>query len=105
MFDKDFKHDAPKLIFASVAIKGSDNSSRFLSREYLSSNEFSDFFPEQKDLLYSRKGKIIPKFIKIIIPDLHHLVPNYTKGGMSLYNLNSRAQERASSSIHTEDIP
>ncbi|KAG5612242.1 hypothetical protein H5410_023523 [Solanum commersonii] len=26
-------------------------------------------------------------------------------GGMSLYNLNSRAQERASSSIHLEDIP
>ncbi|WMV18784.1 hypothetical protein MTR67_012169 [Solanum verrucosum] len=26
-------------------------------------------------------------------------------GGMSLYNLNSRAQEKASSSIHLEDIP
>ncbi|KAG5574206.1 hypothetical protein H5410_054340 [Solanum commersonii] len=31
--------------------------------------------------------------------------PIIQKGGMSLYNLNSRAQERASSSIHLEDIP
>ncbi|KAG5630528.1 hypothetical protein H5410_002245 [Solanum commersonii] len=31
--------------------------------------------------------------------------PIIQKGGMSLYNLNSRAQERASSSIHPEDIP
>ncbi|KAG5599571.1 hypothetical protein H5410_030941 [Solanum commersonii] len=32
-------------------------------------------------------------------------IPIIQKGGMSLYNLNSRAQERASSSIHLEDIP
>ena len=31
--------------------------------------------------------------------------PIIQKGGMSLYNLNSRAQEKASSSIHLEDIP
>lgn len=31
--------------------------------------------------------------------------PMIQKGGMSLYNLNSRAQEKASSSVHLEDIP
>ncbi|KAG5598672.1 hypothetical protein H5410_030042 [Solanum commersonii] len=31
--------------------------------------------------------------------------PIIQKGGMSLYNLNSRAQEKASSSIYLEDIP
>ncbi|KAG5630981.1 hypothetical protein H5410_002698 [Solanum commersonii] len=31
--------------------------------------------------------------------------PIIQKGGMSLYNLNSRAQEKVSSSIHLEDIP
>ncbi|KAG5580127.1 hypothetical protein H5410_050754 [Solanum commersonii] len=31
--------------------------------------------------------------------------PIIQKGGMSLYNLNSKAQEKASSSIHLEDIP
>ncbi|KAG5581607.1 hypothetical protein H5410_052234 [Solanum commersonii] len=31
--------------------------------------------------------------------------PIIQKGGMSLYNLNSRAQEKASSSIHLKDIP
>ncbi|KAG5602714.1 hypothetical protein H5410_034084 [Solanum commersonii] len=52
------------------------------------------------------EGKIIPKFIKIIIPgSSSSSTPIIQKGGMSLYNLNSRAQERASSSIHLEDIP
>ncbi|KAG5579476.1 hypothetical protein H5410_050103 [Solanum commersonii] len=31
--------------------------------------------------------------------------PIIQRGGMSLYNLNSRAQEKTSSSIHLEDIP
>ncbi|WMV37733.1 hypothetical protein MTR67_031118 [Solanum verrucosum] len=31
--------------------------------------------------------------------------PIIQKGRMSVYNLNSRAQEKASSSIHLEDIP
>ncbi|KAG5599376.1 hypothetical protein H5410_030746 [Solanum commersonii] len=59
----------------------------------------------RKRHLYSRKGKIIPKFIKSSYGSSSSSTPIIQKGGMSLYNLNSRAQEKASSSIHLKYIP
>ncbi|KAG5609774.1 hypothetical protein H5410_021055 [Solanum commersonii] len=175
MFDKDFKHDASKLMFvrwqAQLAPfdfeilykKGSDNSlpkfyirkevitlyqtsyqeNTFKMSEYSCNSEIDDI---PISLFFTKKRLIIILKILPLNRDLKELIcwkiidgmvtkgrergnnprgrgssspsssrssygssssntPVIQKGGMSLYNLNSRAQEKASSSIHLEDIP
>ncbi|KAG5631085.1 hypothetical protein H5410_002802 [Solanum commersonii] len=55
---------------------------------------------------YTRgKGRSSPSSSRSSYGSSSSSTPIIQKGGMSLYNLNSRAQEKASSSIHLEDIP
>ncbi|KAG5596056.1 hypothetical protein H5410_037288 [Solanum commersonii] len=55
---------------------------------------------------YTReRGSSSPSSSRSSYGSLSSSTPIIQKGGMSLYNLNSRAQEKASSSIHLEDIP
>ncbi|KAG5629491.1 hypothetical protein H5410_001208 [Solanum commersonii] len=121
MFDKDFKHNAYRLIFvrwqAQLAPfdfeihykKGSDNSlPHFLSREYLSSDEMDPpWITKAKGKgSYTRgSGRTIPSSSRSSYGSSSSSTPIIQKGGMSLYNLNSRAQEKVSSSIHLLDIP
>ncbi|KAG5608487.1 hypothetical protein H5410_019768 [Solanum commersonii] len=52
-----------------------------------------------------RRGRSSPSSSRLSYVSSLSSTPIIQKGGMSLYNLNSRAQEKASSSIHLEDIP
>ncbi|KAG5585805.1 hypothetical protein H5410_046239, partial [Solanum commersonii] len=55
---------------------------------------------------YTRgRGRSSPSSSRLSYESSSSRTPIIQKGGMSLYNLNSRAQEKASSSIHLEDIP
>ncbi|WMV18787.1 hypothetical protein MTR67_012172, partial [Solanum verrucosum] len=55
---------------------------------------------------YTRgRGRSSPSSSRSLYGSSSSSTPIIQKGGMSLYNLNSRAQEKASSSIHLEDIP
>ncbi|WMV18366.1 hypothetical protein MTR67_011751 [Solanum verrucosum] len=51
------------------------------------------------------KGRSSPSSSRSSYGSSSSSTPIIQKGEMSLYNLNSRAQEKASSSIHLEDIP
>ncbi|KAG5605211.1 hypothetical protein H5410_026703 [Solanum commersonii] len=158
MFDKDFKHDASKLMFARwqaqlapfdfeiLYKKGSDNSlPDFLSREYIQNQLITilKVLPFNQDL----KELICWKIIDGMLIDLFQSIeeannfyydtmehpwitkgrgrgrsssvtsrssygsssssstPIIQRGGMSLVKLNSKIQEKTSSSIHLEDIP
>ncbi|KAG5609454.1 hypothetical protein H5410_020735 [Solanum commersonii] len=50
-------------------------------------------------------GRSSPSSLRSSYGSSSSSTPIIQKGGMSLYNLNSRAQEKVSSSIHLEDIP
>ncbi|KAG5610157.1 hypothetical protein H5410_021438 [Solanum commersonii] len=52
-----------------------------------------------------RRGRSSPSSSRSSYGSSSSSTPIIQKGGMSLYNLNSRAQEKASLSIHLEDIP
>ncbi|KAG5619596.1 hypothetical protein H5410_004814 [Solanum commersonii] len=58
-----------------------------------------------KDSYTRRRGRSSPSSSRSSYGSSSSSTPIIQKGGMSLYNLNSRAQEKASSSIHLEDIP
>ncbi|KAG5586674.1 hypothetical protein H5410_047108 [Solanum commersonii] len=120
MFDKDFKHDASKLIFVrwQAQLAPFDFEIQYKKGNLVTILKAVPLNRDLKELilwkiidgmrkrqLYSRKGRIIPQFIKIIIGSSSSNTPIIQKGGMSLYNLNSRAQEKASSLIHLKDIP
>ncbi|KAG5616283.1 hypothetical protein H5410_016107, partial [Solanum commersonii] len=51
-----------------------------------------------------RRGRLSPSSSRSSYGSSLSSTPIIQKGGMSLYNLNSRAQEKASSSIRPEDI-
>ncbi|WMV19902.1 hypothetical protein MTR67_013287 [Solanum verrucosum] len=58
-----------------------------------------------KDSYTRGRGRSSPSSSRSSYGSSSSSTPIIQKGGMSLYNLNSRAQEKASSSIHLEDIP
>ncbi|KAG5592168.1 hypothetical protein H5410_042682 [Solanum commersonii] len=89
--------------------KGSDNSlPDFLSREYLSSDGMDPpwITKARGKCSYTRgRGRSSPSLSRSSYGSSSSSTPIIQKGGMSLYNLNSRAQEKASSSIYLKDIP
>ncbi|KAG5632977.1 hypothetical protein H5410_004694 [Solanum commersonii] len=58
-----------------------------------------------KDSYIHRRGRSSPSLSRSSYGSSSSSTPIIYRGGMSLYNFNSRAQENASSSIHLEDIP
>ncbi|KAG5580464.1 hypothetical protein H5410_051091 [Solanum commersonii] len=59
----------------------------------------------RKDNYTRERGRSSPSSSRSSYRSSSSSTPIIQKGRMSLYNLNSRAQEKASSSIHLEDIP
>ncbi|WMV19175.1 hypothetical protein MTR67_012560 [Solanum verrucosum] len=58
-----------------------------------------------KDCYTRGRGRSFPSSSRSSYGSSSSSTPIIQKGGMSLYNLNSRVQEKVSSSIHLEDIP
>ncbi|KAG5599610.1 hypothetical protein H5410_030980 [Solanum commersonii] len=81
MFDKDFKHDASKLIFAVTKGRGRGNNPRGRGRSSPGLSSVSSYRSSSNSLILQR-------------------------GGMSLINLNPKmTQSVASSLVHLKDIP
>ncbi|KAG5630269.1 hypothetical protein H5410_001986 [Solanum commersonii] len=120
MFNKDFKHDASKLMFARwqaqlapfdfeiLYKKGRDKSlPDFLSREYIQNEMENPWVTKGRGRGNNPRGRgrSSPSSSRLSYGSSSSNTLIIQKGGMSLFNLNSRAQEKASSSIHLEDIP